>query len=63
MVEIGVQRWLSEGGFDLLPAAVTTIPVAVHVVRYDDGSADVEDDQIHDQIAVLNAAYSNTNFE
>jgi hypothetical protein len=36
--------------------------VAVHVVRYNNGAADVSDAQIQDQIAVLNAAYNNTNF-
>ncbi len=39
-----------------------TIPVAVHVVAHDDGTADVPDSQIHDQIAVLNAAYNGTGF-
>jgi len=35
------------------------IPVAFHVVRYDDGmTADVTDTQINDQIDVLNAAYA-----
>ena len=59
-VAADVQRWIAEHQMDMAAAASVTIPVAVHVVRYDDGSADVPDAQIMDQIAVLNAAYSNT---
>ncbi len=43
--------------------AITTIPVAMHVVRSNSGAWDVTNQQIDDQIAVLNAAYSNTNFQ
>jgi hypothetical protein len=56
-----LNRWLAEGGRVL--SAATTIPVAFHVVRYDDGGADVTDQQINDQIDVLNGAFGNTNFQ
>lgn len=53
---------LSRIGPDLdLPSAATTqvtIRVAFHVVRHDDGSADVPDSQLNAQMAVLNAAYA-----
>jgi hypothetical protein len=62
-VELGVQRWLADRGFDLLAAETTTIPVAVHIVRMDDGSCDVSDSQINNQMSVLNAAYAGTNFQ
>lgn len=42
---------------------MTTIPVAVHVVRSNGGAWDVSDQMIDDQIDVLNAAYANTNFQ
>jgi hypothetical protein len=40
-----------------------TIPIAVHVVRYDNGTSDVSDAVIEDQIDVLNSNYSGTNFQ
>ena len=43
--------------------AISTIPVAFHVVRYDDGSADVSDSDIQEQLDVLNAAFATTNFQ
>jgi len=58
-VQIG--HWLDAGGQVLSTA--TTIPVAFHVVRYDNGNANVTDQEIEDQIEVLNAAYANTNFQ
>jgi hypothetical protein len=61
-VQLEINRWLQQYGGQEPVAAITTIPVAVHVVRYNDGSADVSDSQIQDQIAVLNGAYNNTNF-
>jgi hypothetical protein len=57
-----VQRWIAEHGIEPSVAAIVTIPVAVHVVQHKSGFADVTDQQIADQIAVLNAAYSNTNW-
>lgn len=57
-----VARWLADHpGFGSL-RAITTIPVAVHVVRSSTGAWDITDTQINNQIAVLNAAYANTNF-
>ncbi len=57
-----VGRWLADHpGFGSL-RAITTIPVAVHVVRSSSGAWDITDTQINNQIAVLNAAYANTNF-
>ncbi len=44
------------------PRAITTIPVAMHVVRSNTGQWDVTDTQIANQIAVLNGAYASTNF-
>ncbi len=57
-------RWLDQRS-DFAPSmvAMTTIPVAMHVVRSNTGQWDVTDQQIVDQIAVLNAAYANTNFQ
>lgn len=60
-IQLEVNRWLQKYGQDPI-AAITTIPVAVHVVRYNNGAADVSDAQIQDQIDVLNGAYNNTNF-
>jgi len=55
--------WLAQrGGWDATTLAITTIPVAMHVVRGNSGEWDVTDQQIADQIAVLNGAYANTNF-
>jgi PKD repeat protein len=62
-VEDQVSRWLADhpGAENL--RAITTIPVAMHVVRSNTGQWDVTDQMITDQIAVLNAAYANTNFQ
>ncbi|MEZ5063997.1 MAG: PKD domain-containing protein [bacterium] len=57
-----VNRWLAEHPEDFSGRAITTIPVAVHVVRSSSGAWDITDTQINNQIAVLNAAYANTNF-
>ncbi|MCP4573961.1 MAG: hypothetical protein GY838_16500 [bacterium] len=42
--------------------AVVVIPVSILVVAMDDGSCDVSDTQIYDQMDVLNAAYQGTGF-
>ncbi|NNF57348.1 MAG: T9SS type A sorting domain-containing protein [Rhodothermaceae bacterium] len=42
--------------------AILTIPVAFHVITKNDGTGDVPDQQIFDQIAVLNADFAATNF-
>lgn len=54
-------QWLSEGN-RVTDGVIVTIPVAFHVVRYDNGTANVTDQQINDQIAVLNSSFANTNF-
>jgi hypothetical protein len=66
-VQADVDRWLSERGFDpdiqRGSAAVVNIPVAVHVVRHDDGmTGDVSTQMINAQIQVLNQAYSGYSF-
>ncbi len=59
-----VQKWLADNPeFQQNRRAITTIPVAFHVVRSNSGAWDVTDTQINNQVAVLNAAYSNTNFQ
>ena len=64
-----VQRAIEElrqNNRGLLPAipCIVTIPVAFHIVRYDDGvTGDVTNQQINDQIAVLNSAYASTSFQ
>jgi PKD repeat protein len=58
-----VSQWLAQRPDDGPLAVITTIPVAVHVVRSNSGAWDVTDQQINDQIAVLNGAYASTNFQ
>ena len=45
------------------PGSPTVIPIAVHIVRHSDGSADVPNAQIQDQLDVLNAAYLDSGFQ
>ncbi len=54
---LAVQRFLENGG-RVPNKALVNIPVAVHVVCYDDGYADVPDANIEAQMDVLNAAYN-----
>jgi hypothetical protein len=61
-VQAQIDRWLADHPQDPF-RAVTTIPVAVHVVRSSTGAWDVTDTQINNQIAVLNGAYASTNFQ
>ncbi len=56
-----LQKWLKSHPGTV--GVVTTIPVAMHVVRSNTGQWDVTDTQIANQIAVLNGAYANTNFQ
>ncbi len=58
-----IQEWIDVFGDGGVHSAVTTIPVAFHVVQANNGSYNVSDQQIQDQIAVLNAAYAGTNFQ
>jgi hypothetical protein len=53
---LGVFRKIN-GAF-LLEATVTQIPVNFHVIQNDDGSGDVSDDVLDNQIKVLNDAYA-----
>lgn len=58
-----VERWLAAGGRTrFAEKADVVIPIAYHVVAMDDGSCDVPDVQIYDQMDVLNAAYAGTGF-
>jgi PKD repeat protein len=60
-VQARIDEWLRT--HDVSEKAIVTIPVAFHVVRYNDGvTANVTDSQIADQMAILNAAYANTNW-
>lgn len=61
-VEATVSKWLARHRDELSATAITTIPVAVHVVTHNDGYGDVSNAMINDQIAVLNGAYNSTNF-
>lgn len=54
-------QWLAKGNVINSPE-VFYIPIAFHIIRYDNGDANVTDQQIIDQIEVLNASYSNTSF-
>jgi hypothetical protein len=57
------ERWLASRSLaPSTPPTIITIPVAVHVIRYDDGRYDVYDYQIHEQIDVLSAAFAGTGF-
>lgn len=55
-----LNQWIQRGGRVI--STTTTIPVAFHIVRFDDGSANVTDAQIQAQIDTLNAGYATTNF-
>ena len=60
--ELAIKRWLAtnDTGFE---KSTVTIPVAFHVIRMDDGSCDVPDDQIYAQLDVMNAAYAVHGFQ
>ena len=53
----GVRQRMLEAG------ETVVIPVAFHVVRRDDGSADITEQMILDQMDVLNAAYLTSGFQ
>ena len=61
-----VRSFLSQarslGMFDLERSTVA-IPIAFHIVRYDDGTADVGNAQIQDQLDVLNSAFASSGFQ
>ncbi|MBU8871678.1 MAG: PKD domain-containing protein [Gemmatimonadales bacterium] len=58
-VEREIKDFMASGHF-VPNKAIVTIPVAVHVVAMDDGSCDVSDAVINDQIQVLINAYAGT---
>ena len=60
-VQEQIQKWIDANGIPQTKAQVS-IPVAVHVIRYNSGSGDVSDSQINQQISVLNSAYNGTSF-
>ncbi|NNF07200.1 MAG: PKD domain-containing protein, partial [Candidatus Eisenbacteria bacterium] len=64
-VQKQVEEWLRNNDLpeNYAAAAITTIPVAFHVVRSDAGAWGVTTTQINDQMAVLNAAFASTNFQ
>jgi PKD repeat protein len=59
---VAVDRLRSSGNY-AIEKATTTIPVAVHVIRMDDGTCDVTDAQIADSIQILNDAYLGYGFQ
>lgn len=62
-IQDDVEKWLAANPDFRATEAITTIDVAFHVVRYNDGSADVSDQQINAQMQVLNQAFNGTNFQ
>jgi len=55
-----LNQWIQFG--NRVISGITTIPVAFHVVRFNDGSANVTDVQIQAQVDTLNAGYATSNF-
>ncbi len=60
-LENSVNQWLAKGN-GVTTENIITIPVAFHVIRYNDGTGDVTNQQLYTQINVLNTGFSNTNF-
>lgn len=60
-IEGQVRSWIADNGLSL-SRAITTIPVAFHVIRTRNGSGDVSDSRLQAQIDVLNAGFASTNF-
>jgi PKD repeat protein len=58
-----VEAWKRAGGAVRADKSDVIIPIAFHVVAMDDGTCDVPDGQIYDQLDVLNAAYQGTGFQ
>jgi hypothetical protein len=56
-----IEAWLAAGNFQT-EKAITTIPVAWHIVAEASGFGDVSNGAINDQLQVLNNAYAGTNF-
>jgi len=51
------QQWLNEGN-RVQSGNTIVIPVAFHIIRYDNGTGNVTDQEIQDQLAVLNSRAS-----
>lgn len=58
-----LDRWIEKHGVRSVPTTAVTIPVAFHIVRKDDGSDGVTDQQIQAQLDVLNGAYAYRGFQ
>ena len=54
-------RLAAEGSLPGTPEQISTIPVVVHVVGAEGGAAEVTDEQVHAQIAVLTADFRGAN--
>lgn len=59
MAEINQQ----EASGSLAKITALTIPIAVHIIRYDDGSGDISNTTIDQQIDVINNNFSSTPFQ
>jgi len=57
-----IDQYLQLGKYSGISETII-VPVAFHIIRHDDGSHNVTDQQINDQINALNGAYSNSNFQ
>ena len=58
-----VARWIADNQ-PVSPEATTTIPVAFHIVRHDNGvTGDVSMQTINDQLDVMNQGFATTNFQ
>ncbi|MDI6767744.1 MAG: M43 family zinc metalloprotease [Bacteroidota bacterium] len=55
-----ITQWRSLGKQTV--TTITTIPVAFHIIRFNDSSANVTNAQIQAQLDTLNVGYGNTNF-
>lgn len=55
-----ITQWRSLGKQTV--KTITTIPVAFHIIRFNDSSANVTNAQIQAQLDTLNVGYGNTNF-
>ena len=62
-VRKSLDLWIATGGYQPDTRDTPLIPVAVHVIRYDDGSHDVEDSQIYEQMEVLSESLADQNFQ
>jgi hypothetical protein len=61
-IESQLDQWRAQGNFHS-PDAITTIPVAFHILRSNTGQYDVTDEVCQAQVDVLNAAFATTNFQ